>query len=140
MARTLWAMPDRTLTCGFGDFGMVLQLLTEGSLPAMHTSMDTSLWKFSTYYKSHAMPTQHPLLLILPWYDTLFLMTIYLSFHGHFGKHLQTSMHSHILTVLRAMDLGVTAWYTDQLGALEVIPISAFSGHFILAPIEVHDR
>ncbi|KAG1855341.1 hypothetical protein DFJ58DRAFT_880847 [Suillus subalutaceus] len=41
---------------------------------------------------------------------------------------------------LWAIDLGVAAWYADQLGDLKVIPINALTGHFILAPIEVHDQ
>lgn len=66
-------------------------------------------------------------------------MTTYPSFPGRCGKHIQFS-HYHILTASRATDLGVSAWYADQLDDLEVVPISALSGHFILAPLNVHDK
>jgi len=118
MARTLWATPDRTPTCGCGDFVMVLQLLTEESLPIMHISMDAILWRFNTYYKSHTidvMLMQHPLLQILLLYGTLFQMTTYLSFHGRFGEHIPIVSY-HTYDVSRVIDLGVSAWYADQLG------------------------
>ncbi|KAG0693990.1 hypothetical protein DFH29DRAFT_881020 [Suillus ampliporus] len=49
--------------------------------------------------------------------------------------------YSHLwLQGLRATDLGVSGWYADQLGDLEAVPISALSGHFILAPIKVRNQ
>lgn len=45
-----------------------------------------------------------------------------------------------MFTVSRATDLGVSAWYADQLGDLEAVPISALSGHFVLAPIKVRNQ
>ncbi|KAG1819286.1 uncharacterized protein BJ212DRAFT_1298511 [Suillus subaureus] len=41
---------------------------------------------------------------------------------------------------LWATDLGVTVWLAEHLADSEVIPLTALSGHFVLAPIEVHDQ
>ncbi|KAH7917473.1 hypothetical protein BV22DRAFT_1026280 [Leucogyrophana mollusca] len=39
-----------------------------------------------------------------------------------------------------ATDLGVSAWYANDLGEVEAVPISALSGHFVLAPITVNGQ
>ncbi|KIJ17988.1 hypothetical protein PAXINDRAFT_9075 [Paxillus involutus ATCC 200175] len=36
-----------------------------------------------------------------------------------------------------AADLGVSSWCGDILGDLEVVPVDALAGHFILAPIKI---
>jgi hypothetical protein len=37
------------------------------------------------------------------------------------------------------VDLGVDAWYANQLGELEVVAVDRLCGHFVLAPISVKD-
>ncbi|KAK0434778.1 hypothetical protein EV421DRAFT_1275187 [Armillaria borealis] len=39
-----------------------------------------------------------------------------------------------------AVDLGVAIWSADQLGHLEVVEMKHLSGHFVLAPIDIHDQ
>ncbi|KAK0439175.1 hypothetical protein EV421DRAFT_1713692 [Armillaria borealis] len=41
---------------------------------------------------------------------------------------------------LVAVDLGVAIWSADQLGHLEVVEMKHLSGHFVLAPIDIHDQ
>lgn len=40
----------------------------------------------------------------------------------------------------RAIDIGVRVWKADVLGLSEVVSLDRFSGHFILAPVNIRQQ
>jgi hypothetical protein len=128
----------RIRICGSRACTMEQQLLIEENLCNMLISTLANLSKSSISFKLNfgGSICLH-CLLTLPLFTSSNVEMIFPDSRGICGTFIVFLKHTIQTRDCRASDLVVESWYAEDLGNLMVVSLECFSGHLILAPINV---